>query len=334
MALLLLQFAVLAAIIIVAGSYLAKYADTIGELTPLGRTLAGLVLLATATSLPELAVDCSAVLIDAPDLAVGDLFGSSLMNLMILALLDLAFFTRGRMLSKMAAAHALSAMMSLVLTGLALLFILAQFDVPWRIGPGTLVIAVTYFCLLRLIYFDQRIAVALEAEMRPEETNVAETEISMTLRHAIIGYVISTAVVFVVAPLLAGTADELAKVSGLGQTFVGTTLVAVCTSLPEVVTTSAALRMGNVDMAVGNIFGSNSFNMTILFGADLFYDKPLLSSIAPAHAITAACVIIITGVATVGLLYRAEKRYWLVEPDALLVLLLVIGALGLVYHFG
>ncbi len=333
MAVLLLKFVVLAALIIIAGSYLARYADVIGERTPLGHTLAGLVLLAMATSLPELTVDCSAAWIGAPDLAVGDLFGSSLMNLLILAVLDLAFSTRGPLLSRMAAAHALSAIMSLVLTGIAMLFLLLRVDWGLRVGPGTLAIAVTYLALLRLVYFDQQYAMAETPAEGPKKLRASHNP-TISLRRAIVGYVLSTIVVFVVAPSLADTADQLATVSGLGRTFVGTTLVALSTSLPEVVTTMAALRMGNVDMAVGNIFGSNSFNMTILFATDLFYEKPLLANVSPTHAATAASVMIITSVATASLLYRAEKRYWILEPDAALVLLLVLGALGMVYYLG
>ena len=103
----LIQFLICAAVIIVAGTFLSKYADAIAELTGLGRLLIGSVLLAGATSLPELTVDISAVRLGAVDLAVGDLLGSSLMNLLILAVVDLSYYSRGRMLSKQAAAHAL-----------------------------------------------------------------------------------------------------------------------------------------------------------------------------------------------------------------------------------
>jgi len=103
----LLQFLVCAAVIIVAGTLLSKYGDWIAELTGLGRLLIGSILLAGATSLPELTVDISAVRLGAVDLAVGDLLGSSLMNLLILAMLDLSHHSRGRMLSKQGAAHAL-----------------------------------------------------------------------------------------------------------------------------------------------------------------------------------------------------------------------------------
>jgi cation:H+ antiporter len=114
----ILTFLGSAAVIVVAGTFLSKFADAIADLTGFGRLLIGSVLLAGATSLPELTVDISAVRLGAVDLAVGDLLGSSLMNLLILALLDLTYHSRGKMLSRQAAAHALSGTLAAALTAL------------------------------------------------------------------------------------------------------------------------------------------------------------------------------------------------------------------------
>jgi len=334
LAILILEFIALAAVIIVAGAVLTRYADALGERLGMGGSLAGMVLLATATSLPELAIDCNAAAMGAPDLAVGDLFGSSLINLLILACIDLLFRTRGRMLSSMAGAHTISATMSIVLTALALLFLLLKLNLPWLpISPGTVAIFLVYMFLLRMVYFDQRFAAEHGSAASEPVAEIPPPKHISTLR-ATIGYVAAAAVILIVAPFMAGTAEKLAEVSGLGRTFIGTTLVAVSTSLPEMVTTATAVRMGAFDLAVGNIFGSNSFNMTILLGVDLFYDGPLLASVSQAHAITATSVIVVTSVAIMGLLYRAERRYWLIEPDAALIILLVLGSLGLVYYAG
>lgn len=123
----------------------------------------------------------------------------------------------------------------------------------------------------------------------------------------------------------------MAAISGLGQTFVGTTLVALSTSLPEIVTTTTAVRIGVIEMAVGNIFGSNTFNMVMLLAVDAFYPASVLASVSPVHSVSGVAVVVITSLAIIGFLYRAEKRYWFVEPDASLVVVLVIAALGLVY---
>jgi cation:H+ antiporter len=327
MLLLFAQFLALAAVIVTAGSFLARYGDAIGEQTGLGGSLAGLILLASATSLPELTVDCSAAMIGAPNLAVGDLFGSSLFNLLILAGLDLYYRPRGEMFSRISAAHALSATMSVILTAIALMAMLLAPD--WTIagiGPGPVAILLTYVLALRLVFYDQRFAITELGQKRG-----VETAVFVPLQRAIIGFVMATFVILAAAPSLAATADELAEQSGLGGTFLGTTLVALSTSLPELVTTLTAIRIGARDLAVGNIFGSNSFNMAILAVVDGFYRGSLLSSVSPTHAVTAVSVILVTSVATMSLLYRPKKRWWLIEPDALLIVALIVGALLLIY---
>lgn len=324
------QFVLLATIIVVAGSFLTRYGDAIGEQTGMGGSLAGLILLASATSLPEMAVDVNAALLGAPDLAVGDLLGSSLFNLLILAALDLSYQPRGAMLSRTAAAHALSATMAIVLTAITLLAIVV--DNPRTLGGlglGSLAIIGAYLLGMRLVFYDQRFAIA---QLGEEPTSSETTHIS--LFRAISGFAVACVVIFITAPWLATTADDLAERTGLGGTFVGTTLVALSTSLPELVTTLTAVRIGARDLAIGNILGSNSFNTAILPIVDAFYAGSLLNDVELTHAVTAASVIIVTSVAVMGLLYRAEKRIWLLEPDAVLVILMIFSALGLVYYMG
>lgn len=335
MVILSLSFVGLSAIIIVAAMYLAKFGDAIAERTGMGGTVAGLVLLAGATSLPELTVGYSAVRINAVDLTAGGVLGSSLVNLLILALVDLISRRPGRILTRSSAAHALSATVGALLTGLILIGILV--DAPWsllRIGPASWAVIAAYAFCARLIFLDQR-----------ESSKQAAAEISVVeireeadphtpLLLSILGFIVSTAVIFVVAPALTQRADTIADVTGLGRTFIGTLLVAAVTSLPEAVSTIAAVRLGAVDMAIANIFGSNAFNMVILAVLDAASPTPLLSAVSETHAITATCVLIITSVGLLSILYRAEKRWWLIEPDAALIALLVIGALYLVYLNG
>jgi cation:H+ antiporter len=320
---LMLTFAAMAAVIVLAGVFLARCADRIAEALGIGRTVAGLVLLAAATSLPELTVGVNAVRIGAPDLAVGGLLGSSLMNLLILAVLDLLTRTRGRMLSIEAGAHALSATASMLITAVVLLSLLLDWE--WtvlRIGPGSFLILLAYLFSLRLIYFDQKLT---------RELAVVSSRSGLSTRMAVLGYLVSVGAIFLAAPRLCTSAESLAELGGFGQTFFGTVFIAAVTSLPEMVTTFAAIRLGSIDMALGNIFGSNAFNMVILAMADFATPDSLLSVISKTHAITATTIILITAVATLGLLYRAEKRWWIIEPDAVLVIALVIGALVLVY---
>ena len=133
-------------------------------------------------------------------------------------------------------------------------------------------------------------------------------------------------------PFLASAADRIANLTGLGSTFVGTTLVALCTSLPELVAALTAVRMGAFDLAVGNVFGSNAFNMVLFFPLDLIHPGSLFAAVSQSHVLTALSTIVVTGVAIMGQLYQVEKRIRFIEPDAALVLILIIGSLAGLYY--
>jgi cation:H+ antiporter len=147
----------------------------------------------------------------------------------------------------------------------------------------------------------------------------------------VVFFMLATVVILLAGPRLSAAADELAVRSGLAKTFVGTTLIALSTSLPELVTCWAAVRLGSIDLAIGNIFGSNAFNMLILGGLDFAQPGSLLSVVSPLHCVTAIFVMLATSITIMGQLYHVEKRRWLVEPDAIVVILIVVGSLGLVY---
>jgi cation:H+ antiporter len=332
---LLATFVLSAGVVVMAGVFLTQFADAIADLTGWGRLLVGTILLAGATSLPELAVDTNTILLDQPDLAAGDLLGSCLCNLLILAALDLSHFSQRRMLSPLASAHALSGMMSIVLCSVAVLAMLTRPGVqaPIGLGLGSIAIVVVYLGASRLVYFDQRMAARPDTP-GPDQAVLMPAHPRMSLARAIGGFIAAGVVIVVASPFLARAATGLAERSGMGATFVGTTVVALTTSLPELVASLAALRLGAYDLAIGNVFGSNSFNIAMLAVLDAVQAGPLLSLIAPVNAITGVAVILVTAVAISGQLYRVEARILFLEPDAFLVMVLVLGAMGLVYYLG
>lgn len=324
------QFIVSAATIIACGAALTRFADAIAQRTQLGRLWVGSIFLATATSLPELSVDVSAVRQELPDVAVGDLLGSCLFNLLILGILDLSHHSRGRLLSRVSAAHALSGVMSIVLmTFVGMSIAVGSLGSAGRISLGSVAIIAAYLLGIRLVYYDQRFA-AGQTDGKPKRI-VSPPTSQLTLRQAVVGYVLTAAVILIAGPFLAEAAGAIAGETGLGETFVGTTFVALSTSLPELVTAFTALRIGALDLALGNIFGSNSFNMVLIFVVDLAYRKPLLAEVAPTHLVTCLSTILITSVAVLGQLYQVETRKRFLEPDALLVIGLVLTALAVIY---
>ncbi len=323
----ILHFLAGAAVVVIAASLLTKCADAIAQITKLGRLVVGSIFLALATSLPELTVDLHALKLGLPDLAAGDLLGSSLFNLAILAVADLFTQSRGRMLSRASAAHALSATTSIVLTAIVVAGIASGAQVPpttvGGVGIWSWAVLGAYLLIVRMVYFDQRLSA--------QEVQEGTKEPGMKLPVAVGGFLGAAVVIFFAAPHVAESASKIAELSGLGSTFVGTTLVALSTSLPELVATLAAVRLGAFDLALGNIFGSNAFNMILFVPLDLGYPGPLLAAVSPVHVLTGLAVILATGIAVLGQLYHVEKRIRFVEPDAAMVLVVVIGALALLY---
>jgi cation:H+ antiporter len=198
------------------------------------------------------------------------------------------------------------------------------------VGVGSLSILVAYALGIRLVYYDQRFA----AGQQRQNALVLVPARSSTLTRAILGFALAAVAIFAAAPFLARAAGQLAEWTGLGNTFVGTTLVALCTSLPELVASLAAVRLGAFDLALGNVFGSNAFNMVLLVPLDLAYPGSLLAGVSPTHALTCLATILATAVTIMGQLYQVEQRIRFLEPDALLVILLVLGSLALIYTIG
>jgi cation:H+ antiporter len=328
MTILAAQFLLLAAVVAGAGVVLARAADAIAEATGLGRLLVGSIGLAAATSLPELSVDVAAVRAGHADLAAGDLLGSSLMNLLILAGIDLCRRNGRKMLSREAASHALSATLAIAVTALTGIAILTVGKLPavtiWGVGGWSWALLISYLLGARMLFIDQRISARLAAESVPERSG----NVGMPAA----AFLIAAAALLIAGPRLAAVAADLAERSGLGGTFVGTTLVAVTTSLPELVASLAAVRLGAVDLAIGNVFGSNAFNMIMFVPLDAAYPGSLFAAVSPTHAVTAFAVIVATAITVLGQLYHAERRLALIEPDALLVILVIGGALALVFQ--
>lgn len=319
-------FLVSAAVIVYAGTKLTRYGDQIANLTGLGGLWIGVVLMAGATSLPEIFTDVSAALMDAPDLAAGDLFGSNMANMLILGIID-QMHRQKRVWQQAAFEHALSAGLAIFLTALAAFFVLFGLDVKHGgVGLGSMLLLLFYIFGMRLVFRQESMKRRQrEFELVAEGQPGAETKQPDKrdgLRRASIGFAAAALALLAAAPFLAASANEIAEQSGISATFIGTSLVGITTSLPELVTTFAAVRLGAFDLAVGNLFGSNAFNMAAFFFADVAYQGgPLFNSISDAHAMTALWSILLMSTALMGIIYRVEKRYMLIEPDSFVIIL-------------
>ena len=306
-ALVWLEFAACLVVVVIAGPRLSRSGDVIADKTGLSGSWVGVVLMATVTSLPELATGISAVTIaGTPDIAVGDLFGSCVFNLAILFVLD--FTQRGESVyRRVRQGHILSAGFGVILIGFAGLSLMlhghgASFAIG-HVGGYTPVIFVLYALGMRAVF-------SYERDHREQATEDAAARYpGLTLRSALITYAGAAVVIVAVGTALPFVAARLGEVMGWQRSFVGTLLVATVTSVPELVVSIAAVRIGAADMAIANLLGSNLFNMLVLGIDDLLFVRgPLLYHVAPVHAVSAMSAVIMSGIVIVGLVYRSDRR--------------------------
>lgn len=325
-----MQFILSAAAIIWAGNRLTRSAKTIAQNTNIGTAWAGALLLPLVTSLPELVTSSRAVLIDAPDLAVGNIFGSNLYNLTLLAVIDLSC-RRGALTSRANPGHVLTASFSVIAVSLAAAAMTGAVFVPvGRVGGETIVIAGVYL-------FGSRLLFQYEKKHRfPGEAGSAGKgrDLSSTGR-ALLHYLFAAGLIVGAGVLLTDAADRIALETGLGRTFVGSFFLAAATSLPETVTTITAVKLGVLDMAVANVFGANFFNMFILFWVDLFYGAaPLLAVVSGTHLFSAVMVILLTTVMIIGLANRSQKELIGIGYDSLILLIGYAAAVYIIFKAG
>lgn len=327
--LLWLAFIICTSAIVYAGTRLSRYGDIIAEKTGLGRTWIGVVLMATVTSLPELVTGISSVTYaGVPDIAVGDALGSCVFNMLILAILD-AVYRPTPISAKAHQGHILSAGFGILLLGavsLSIFFANHAFPLGW-IGTYSLMFIVIYFFAMRMVYYYEKKQIALFID-KAIELQYGD----IPTRTAVFHYAINAVIVIIAAMFLPKIGEGIAETTGLGQSFVGNIFIAISTSLPEVVVSLAAVKMGAVDLAIGNLFGSNIFNILILGIDDVLYVKgPLLSFVNQNHAISALSTIMMTAIAIIGLTYRAEKKPIPLAWDSVGIVVVYLINLTLLY---
>ena len=328
-----LQLGATAAIIFVASQFLARSADVVAEKTGLGRSFVGVVMLATATSLPELGTGVSSILlVDAPDLAAGDAFGSNLFNLMIIGLLDL-YWRNGPVLNAVRYTSVVVGALAIGLIALAVAAIVIHHATPvtasWLISPVSAMMLLVFLVALLLIYRHERSDPPAEEAAGPQAAYAAQS-----LPRALVIYSASAAVVVAAAVWLATTGDDLADAMGWEESFVGTQFLAISTSLPEIATSFAALRLNAPDLAITNLLGSNVFNMGfVLFFDDLAYTQGAVwGAVSEVHVLTGLIAVLMTVIVIVGAMTRPRPRLsaaWTLEGGLLVAA--YIGASVLVF---
>jgi len=307
-----MEFIICVFFILIAGTKLCKFGDIIAEKTGLGRMWIGVFLIAAATSLPELITTTScASLVQVPDMALGVIFGSCVFNLIMIVLLDF-LDGPGPIFLKASPRHIQIVLLSISLLGLAMLAIFTKEPISFGwVGLSSILIALCYIVVMRRILRAEK----TDREEKYELQNGVYKLVKQGKKYDAIsskkawsGFVLSSVVIIVFSVWISYVGEKIAIATGIKENFVGNIFLAMATSLPELVVSVAAIRLGAIDMALGDLFGSNAFNLMILPITDIFYKKgPLLANVNTFHLGVGFLGIILSIIAVLGIYFRSGK---------------------------
>lgn len=330
----LLLFAIAAGFIWRAGTRLVGYVDKIATQTGLGQAFAGMLLLGTITSLPEIANVGTASSTGSPALAVNNLLGSASINVLLLALVD-AFVGRDALTSVVSRPVTLmqATLCMLVLTLVALAITVGDAGI-FSIGLWSLAIpaaSLTAFWVASRYQGSDawRPIGGAEVSDPPAGSSDAETSAISPLvwKSAAAG-----AVIFIAGFTLSQTGDAIANQAGISEGLVGFVLLGLATSLPELSTITAALRMRRYEMAIGEVLGTNFVNMTLILLAEiLFIPGLVINELGQFEIVSALLGVLLTGILLVGLLERRDRTIFRMGYDSFLIILTF--AAGLIVLF-
>jgi len=320
-------------IVIAAANVLSRYADAIAEKTGLGRAWVGAVLLAGVTSLPELVSGITAVsLLNAPNLAIGGIVGSNLFNLTLIAVMDV-IYQPGSILADAQDGHILSGGLGILLIGLV-----AASQLVGDSFNGVGILGVSYISLaIVAVYLSGARLLAIFQRKRAMEVLAQEAEVlhyhDLSPRRTYLTFAASALIVVAAGVWLGSIADRISDETGLGRSFVGALVLGVSTSLPEIAASVTSVRMGAIDLAIGNVLGSNLFNVALLAVYDVFDGaQNLWAAMSPANALASIIAIMMTAVVIISLIYRASpKTPFRFSWDGAALVAMYLGALVVLY---
>ena len=341
---LIIEFVVSAVIIVIAGIFLTKSSENIAKITGLGQMIVGSILLSFATSLPELVTTVSSVRLEAVDLGLGNILGSNMFNLAILAILDLVQGP-GPLLLKLTLSHLMSGLIILVMVSflgisLTIYSFTAITPLQLRISPESIILVIIFFAGLKLIHeYEKKTdngqfapVQKMEDVIPFPEANSASLKLSRSGNfYQYLIFAISALATLLAGMRLTAAADEIAVITGFGHSFLGAALLAVVTSLPELTTTITAAKNKSYDLAAGNILGSNIFNLVLLAVADVFEPGSIIAAASTINFLPIFSLIIMIVLLMAGLFYRSEYSIFYLGISPALILLVYLVTLWLLF---
>jgi cation:H+ antiporter len=339
-------FVACAVVIWVAGVWLSNMTDVLSERLHLGQALGGLILLAVATNLPEIAITVSAAAANHLDVAVSNILGGIALQTVVLVALD-AFGVRVRRPLTYQAAS-----LTVVLEGGVVVAVLAavvmgtqlpQTLVHFRLGPDVVLITVIWMAGLLLTQRAGRglpwndggrapdtQETATRGERRRQRDKVATTKGVSTGRAALV-FGAAAVVTLVTGALLEQSGEKAASHLGLSGVVFGATVLAAATSLPELSTGLTSTKQADYQLAFGDIFGGNAFLPVLFLLATVISGKAVLPSAHASDLYLTGLSIVLTVVYMAGLLFRPAREHARMGSDSIAVLVIyAVGAVGLV----
>jgi len=333
-------FAAAATGVWMAGTRLAIYADAIAVRKRIGHAFMGLVFVAAVTSLPEMVTTIYGALVGEALLVLGNMFGGITMQTAILVIADIMFAKAALTTYPRGPTSALEATLLIALLAMLLgLHSVGEFGLPFGVGLGTLCLGLAYVGIVWILRgYDQTatwVPVEVPETDEPALEEVAAKPLESTPFPGLVwGFALLSLVILVCALVLTASAAAIAEQTGLRSSFIGVTLLATATSLPEISTTLTAVRIGAHSMAISNVFGSNLMMVALVLPADIAYlGDPILGTIDPATAFALVSGIVVTSIYLAGLLMRSKRQIFGMGVDSALVLLAYMITLGVFYHF-
>lgn len=325
-----------------AGTRLAQYVNAISDKTGLGHAFAGMLLLGAVTSFPEVGAVATSAAYGNAELAINNLLGSLAINIVLLAIGDV--FARRHALTAVVAGPATLFQATLGMLALAVLAIaLASGDIA-VLGLGGWTISLAFLAIFSF-WMSSRYAerspwrLDRSTEGKPgDRPQPAADESGLekrSLQFLVTATAMTAAAILVAGYVLSRSGDAIATQTGLGNNFAGFVLVGFASSLPELSTIISAVRLRRSEMAIGDILGTNIFNLAILLVADAFYEEgPILNQAGSFESVAALLGILLTGIYLLGLLEHRNRTIGGIGYDSAAVIAVFLLGLGVLYGTG
>lgn len=327
-------FLLCAGTIAVFGVRMTRAARDLAHRTGLGEVLVGAVLVGAATSLSGITTSVTAAWSGHAGLAVSNALGGIAAQTLFLAVAD--FVYRRANLE-----HAAASVENLIVC--AFLLCLLGIHVGGAATPSVSFIGIHPVTPLLVVAYFFGLYVLMQAHRAPmwiprrtDDTRPESKGYKSRLQSGMAGLWASFAVSAVAVTgsgwLLAQVAVPFSVQTGLSESFVGGTFTAIATSLPELIIAVTAVRMGALNLAVGDIIGGNAFDTLFIAVSDAAYRAgPIYAAVSNAELLWLAITILMTAVLLMGLLYRERHGIGNIGVESVLLVIIYLGGASVVF---